>query len=363
LQQVDVGARIDRVITMAIDLPWARYPTGHHSAAFYPQLIERVTAIAGVESASISGDVPLEGTGGENLRLPGSDERLPVRFKRADADYFTTMGIPVVAGRGFRPNDRAGAPYVTVINEALARRLESRFGLTDPVGRAVDLPALGFGPDRRAAMTIVGIIGNERVRGDLRLPADEIAYVPIAQAPRMQVKLSVRTHGDATAIVPAIRAALDEIDPLLALADVRTLDQIWRRSLSDLAEPVWVIGIFAAIAALLAAIGLYGVVAHGVAQHRREIGIRIALGARTSDVLSLISRNILTMIAGGVVVGLAGAAALTRVMRSLLFEVSALDPGAFAAAAAAMAAIGVIAALFPATRATRVDPTTALRSE
>jgi putative ABC transport system permease protein len=363
LQQVDIGARIDRVVTMAIDLPWARYPTGHHSAAFYPQLVERVKAIAGVESASISGDVPLEGTGGENLRMPGSDERLLVRFKRADADYFTTMGIPVLAGRGFQPSDRIGAPYVAVINEALARRLASRFGMTDPVGRAVDLPALGFGPDRRAAMTIVGIIGNERVRGDLRIPVDEIAYVPIAQAPRMQVKLSVRTRDAAETIVPAVRAAVDEIDPLLALADVRTLEQIWRRSLSDLTEPVWVIGIFAAVSALLAGIGLYGVVAQGVTQHRREIGIRMALGARTGDVVSLIARQILTMIGGGLVIGLAGAAALTRVMRSLLFEVSALDPDAFIAAAIAMAAIGGIAALVPGFRATHVDPATVLRSE
>ena len=362
MQQVDIGARIDRVITMAIDLPWARYPTGHHSAAFYPLLIERVKAIPGVEAASISGDVPLEGTGGENLRMPGGDERLLVRFKRADSNYFSTMGIPILAGRAFIEDDRIGSPYVTVINEALARRLESRFGITDPLGRAVDLPALGFGPDRRAAMTIVGIIGNERVRGDLRVPLDEIAYVPIAQAPRMQVKLSVRTH-EGAAVVPAIRAALNDIDPLLAVADVRTLEQIWRRSLSDLAEPVWVIGIFAGIAALLAGIGLYGVVAHSVTQHRREIGIRMALGARSGDVLSLISRHVLVMIAGGVVIGLAGAAALTRVMHSLLFEVSALDPSAFIAAAAAMAVIGAIAALVPAHRATRVEPTTALRAE
>ena len=172
LQQVDIGARIDRVITMAIDLPYERYPSGHHSAAFYPLLIERLQAIPGVVSASVSGDVPLEGTGGENLRMPGSDERLLVRFKRADAGYFSTMGIDVVAGRGFTPADRVGAPYVTVINEALARRLQDRFNVTDPLGQSVDLPTLGFGPDRRATMTIVGVIRNERVRSDLRAPVE-----------------------------------------------------------------------------------------------------------------------------------------------------------------------------------------------
>ena len=312
MQQVDVGARIDRVITMAIDLPYARYPSGNHLAAFYPILIERLRAIPGVTDASISGDVPLEGTGGENLRMPGSDERLLVRFKRADAGYFATLGIGVVAGRGFTPEDRAGAPYVAVINEALAARLRDRFGVVDPVGQAVDLPALGFGRDRRAPMTIVGVIRNERVQRDLRAPVDEIAYVPIAQAPRMQVKLSVHTIGDPTAAVPAIREAVRQIDPLLALADIRTMEDIWERSLSGLTEPVWLIGIFAAVAALLAALGLYGVVAHTVAQQRREIGIRMALGARSNDVLSLVVRHVVLTIVVGLAIGLTGAVLMLR---------------------------------------------------
>jgi predicted permease len=363
MQQVDVGARIDRVITMAIDLPHARYPDGHHLAAFYPVLIERLRAIPGVTNASISGDVPLEGTGGENLRMPGRDERLLVRFKRADAGYFATLGIGIVAGRGFTPEDRVGTPYVTVINEALAARLRDRFGVADPVGQAVDLPALGFGRDRRATMTIVGVIRNERVQRDLRAPVDEIAYVPIAQAPRMQVKLSVHTIGDPAASVPAIREAVRQIDPLLALADIRTLEDIWERSLSGLTEPVWLIGIFAAVAALLAALGLYGVVAHSVAQQRREIGIRMALGAQSNDVLALVVRHVALTICVGLAIGLAGALVFTRVTERLLFEVSALDPAAFAIAAVTMAGVGLVAALVPASRATRVDPTTALRAE
>lgn len=363
LQQVEIGARIDRVITMAVDLPYERYPSGHHLVAFYPLLIERLQAIPGVVSASVSGDVPLEGTGGENLRMPGSDERLLVRFKRADAGYFSTMGIDVVTGRGFTAADRTGAPYVTVINEALALSLRDRFNVADALGQSVDLPTLGFGRDRRATMTIVGVVRNERVRSDLRAPVEPMAYVPIAQAPKMQVKVSARTLGDEAAAVPAIRAAVRELDPRLALADIRTMEQIWERSLSGLREPVWLIGIFAAVSALLAALGLYGVVAHSVTQQRREIGIRMALGARSNDVLALIVRNVMVMIAAGLLIGLAGAAALTRVTASLLFEVSALDPAAFVTAAIAMAAIGLVAALIPASRATRVDPTTALRTE
>jgi len=363
MQNVDIGARIDRVITMSVDLPRDRYPSGTHLAQFYPTLIERIQAVPGVEAASIAGDLPLQGTGGENLRMPGSDDRLLVRFKRADDGYFPTLGIPVVAGRGFTADDRIGAPYVTVINEALAARLHERFAVANPIGQTVDLPALGFGPDRRVAMTIVGVIRNERVQSDLRVPAEEIAYVPIAQAPRMQIKLAVRTHGDAAASVPAIREAVRQLDARLALADIRTMEQIWEQSLSGLKEPVWLIGIFALTSALLAAIGLYGVLSHSVAQQRREIGIRMALGAGANDVLSFVARRTLTMVGLGLAAGVAGAVALTRVTSSLLFEVSARDPWALAAGALGMGAIALVAALIPARVATRVDPTTALRSD
>ncbi len=363
LQQVDVGARIENVITMSVDLPRDRYPSGNDLAAFYPTLIERVDAIPGVISASFAGDMPLEGTGGENLRMPGRDERLMVRFKRADSAYFGTLGIPVVAGRGFTTSDRAGAPNVVVVNESLARRLRDRFGMADPVGQTVDLPLLGFGRDRRATMTIVGVIGNERVQSDLRAPAEDVAYVPIAQAPRMQVKLAVRTQGEATAVFPAVREAVRQLDDRLALADVRTMEDIWAGSLSGLREPVWLLGIFAAVSALLAALGLYGVLSHSVTRRRREIGIRMALGARANDVVSFVVRGTLSMVGVGLLCGLAGAAALTRVMRTLLFEVSALEPSAFVFGGVVMAAFALAAALVPARRASRVDPSTALRSE
>lgn len=363
LQKVDIGTRVDRVLTMSLDLPRDRYPSGNHLSQFYPTLIERLNAVPGVESASVAGDLPLQGTGGENLIIPGRDERLLVSFKRADDAYFATLGIPLVSGRGFTANDRVGTPYVTVINEALAARLKERFAVSDPVGQTVELPALGFGPDRRAPMTVVGVIRNERVRGDLRVPAQEIAYVPIAQAPRMQVKVAVLTRGDAAAAMPAVREAIRQLDRRLAPADIRTMEQIWAQSLSGLREPVWLIGVFALLSALLAAIGLYGVLAHSVAQQRREIGIRMALGARANDVLSLVARNTLTMVGLGLVAGLAGAFALTRVINTLLFEVSARDPWAFAAGALGVGVIALIAALVPARRATRVDPTTALRSE
>jgi predicted permease len=365
LQQVDIGVEVPNVITASIDIAHEQYPTPERAIAFYQQLIDDLKTIPGVTAASLSGDLPLEGTGGELLRMPGRDEPLlSVRFKRAGAGYFETMGVPIVAGRTFSDQDRLGAPLITVINEALAADLRTTFGTTDPVGTVVDLPALGYdGINTRQPMQIVGIVKNERVQSDLRMEMLGVAYVPLAQAPHPWTRLSVRTLSAPAAMVPAIRHTLSRVNPRVALADVRMLEELRALSLSGFRESAWLIGAFAALSALLAALGLYGVVAHAVNQQRREIGIRMALGARANDVLALIVRNVTSMIIAGVIVGLAAAAALTRVTTSLLFEVSALDPTAFAAAAVAMAAVGLIAALIPASRATRVDPTTALRSE
>ena len=363
LQQVDIGVETANVITMSVDLSRGRYPTRAHLTAFYRTIVERLENAPVIEVASISGDIPLEGTGGEFLMMPGREERLLVKFKRADPGYFSTMGIPVVAGRGFTMNDDASAPLVTVINEALAERIESFFGVTVKPGAVVNLPVLGQGTTRRTLMSIAGIIRNERIQGDLRLENDPVAYVPMAQAPRLQVKLSARTSGAPAAAMPVIRDVIRDVDPMLAIADVRTMEQVRERSLSGLKEPAWLIAIFAVLSAILAALGLYGVVSHAVAQQRREIGIRMALGAQSNDVLSLVVGHVMVTIVGGLVVGIIAAAGAMRVTASLLFEVSALDPSAFVIAAAAMTTVGFVAALIPASRATRVDPTTALRSE
>jgi putative ABC transport system permease protein len=365
LQQVDTGVRAPNIVTASVDIASDKYPDAARATAFYDRIVEQIEAIPGVESAAVAADVPLEGTGGENLRTPSTgDQRLLVRFKRADPHYFDTIGLEIVKGRGFTPADRLSAPYVTLINEALAKDLSSTFGMADPVGQVVDLPAIGYlSPTERKPMTIVGIVRNERVRGDLRAAMEGIAYVPIAQAPILWTKLAVRTQLNAAAIVPSIRAALRQVDDRVALADVRTVEDLRELSLSGTREPAWLIGIFAALSACLAALGLYGVVSHSVSRQQREIGIRMALGARSAEVLSMVVRNVLSTIAGGLAVGLLGALVLTRLTQSLLFEVSALDPVAFAVAASAMAAVGVIAAVIPATRAMRVDPTTALRSE
>jgi ABC-type antimicrobial peptide transport system permease subunit len=209
---------------------------------------------------------------------------------------------------------------------------------------------------------IAGVIRSERV-GPPGAPEPPVVYAPLAQAPAAQVKLVVRTRTDVAAVLPAIREAVREIDSGLPLGDVATMERVLNRTLSGARRPAWLIGVFAAISVLLAAIGLYGVVAHGVAQQRREIGIRMALGARSRDVVSRVLRNALSLVAAGLAFGTLGVFGLTRVIKSLLFEVSPLDPAALSLACASMTLIGLLAGLVPAGRAARVDPVTTLRDE
>jgi putative ABC transport system permease protein len=370
LQRVDAGVRIDNVITMSADLSLGTYPDSERASRFIQQVGERLKAIPGVEDAAVSTDVPLLGVRqGDAITVPGADEGVGVRFKRVDPHYFGTLDIPVLVGRGFTAHDRAGAPRVAVVNEALARRVAERFGIADPaqtVGRIVRLTAPMYenrGQSGKAEdIEIIGIIRNERVR-ELEAPMQEVVYVALLQAPRRELKLIVRTRNDPAAAMPAIREAVGQIDPRLPLGDVRTMEQVKDLTLSGRTEPAWIIGAFAAVAALLAALGLYGVLSHAVNQRRREIGIRMALGARAGQVLSHVLRNAAWMVLLGLAAGLVGALALTSVMKGLLFEVSALDPVAFALAVVSMALVCLFAALVPASRASRVDPVTALRSE
>jgi predicted permease len=365
LQRVDLGVRVDRVVTMSTDLPGAAYPTPESAINFYRSVLERIEALPGVDRASLADDAPLEGAGGEHLRLRGKDDRVLVRYKRVAPGYFGTLEIPVTAGREFTPADRRGTAPVTVISQELARALADRFGITDPIGQVVSLPSLGYDDGgTRVDMQIVGVIRGERVQRNLRAAMEPVAYVPLTQAPRREVNLIVRTKGAPADSVPAIRDAIKQSDPRLAVSRVRTMEQIRRqRSLSGTTEPAWLIGTFAVIAALLAGLGLYGVLAHTVMQQRREIGIRMALGASGGEILSHVLTGAGLMVAAGLAGGLAGALALTRILTALLFGVSALDPAVLLSAAGLMALVGLAAAALPAIRAARVDPATVLRSE
>jgi len=296
--------------------------------------------------------------------VPGIEKMVRVRFKRVDPGYFRTLGIPVLSGRGIQDRDREGSPRVVVINQALAARLAETAGIANPVGRTVSVTTPLYLEKRPFVPTveIVGVIRNERVSwpGD---PDPPVVYAALAQAPASSVKIVVRTAALTATAMPSIREAVREVDPKLSLANVATMDQVRDRTFRGTSRPAGLIGAFAAIAALLTAVGLYGVLAQAVTQRRREIGIRMALGAASSDVLREVLCNALGLIAAGLGIGLAGAIAATRVMKSLLFEVSPLDPVAFAAACVAMAVIGILAGFVPAHRATKVNPVETLRDE
>jgi predicted permease len=364
LQSLDTGVRTDHVITMSVDLPLGTYRTPEQAAVFYQAAVDRLKAAPGVAEASLSTTLPLEWiSNGEGMQIPGVEKIMNVRFKRIDPGYLETLGIPVLAGRGITARDHDGAPRVLLINQALAARL-AQVGIQNPVGKVVRVSCQSY-TDHRSFMPeieIAGMIRSERVSSPGRSDPP-VVYVPLAQVPSAQVKLLVRTHNDPASVMPAIREAMRGVNPNLPLGDVATMQQVHDRTLSGSSQPAWLIGVFAAISVLLAAVGLYGVMAQLVTQQRREIGIRMALGARAADVLSQVLRNALGMVSIGLGFGLLGAYASTRVMKSLLYETSPLDPFALAAACVAMIVIGTFAGLIPAARAARVDPVATLRQE
>jgi predicted permease len=370
LQQVDAGVRIDNVLTMSIDLPRSTYPDPGAAARFVEQAAERVQAIPGVDSATVSTDIPMRGVRqGMGISIPGVEQGIGARFKRVDPHYFATLDIPVLAGRGFTSQDRAGAPRVAVLNEALARQVADQLKLSDPaevVGRILQVAAPPYENVGQSAgnvdTEVIGLIRNERVN-NLEAPTPAVVYVALLQSPRREIKLIVRTRNEPAAAMPAIREVMHDIDSRLPIGDVRTMGEVRQLTMATKTEPAWIIGSFAAIAALLAALGLYGVLSHAVNQRRREIGIRMALGAGRGDVLTHVLRNAALLVIIGLAVGVAGAFGLMGLMRNLLFEVSPLDPLAFGLAALAMVVVGLLAALIPASRASRVDPVTALRTE
>lgn len=365
LQGLDTGIRIENVMTMSVDLPEGAYRTPQRAALFYRAVAERLQSAPGISQVGMATVLPLQWiSNGEAMKVAGLEQLVRVRLKRVDPGYFGTLGIPVLAGRGITSRDLDGAPRVIVINEALAARLAEVAGWKDAVGKTaqVSVPSYVGRESSLPEVEIAGVIRSERASAP-GYPDPPVVYMPLAQAPSAAVKLIVRTRTEAAAAMPAIREAVREVDASLPLGDIATMEQVRESTLSGASRPAWVIGVFAGIAVMLAGIGLYGVVSHAVTQRRREIGIRMALGARSGNVLSQVLWNALSMVAVGLAFGMVGAFALTRVMKSLLFEVSPLDPVALSVACAAMVLIGLVAGFLPANRAARVDPVTTLREE
>jgi predicted permease len=360
---LDPGVRIAGVTTASIDLPARAYPTAERAGQLQAALIEQLQGAPGIERAGLATVLPLRWIrNGETITVPGVDEPIRVRFKRVDAGYFDTLDIALLAGRGITAADRFGGPPVVVVNQALASRLDAVAHLAAPVGRTVRIDYVNYDREIETDAEIVGVIRSERV-ADPGVPDPPVVYVSLAQVPSAQIKLLVRATGGVSAAVSGMRQALRAVDPTLPLGDVTTMAEVHSRTVRSASRPASALGVFAAVALLLAALGLYGILAQRVTEQRREIGIRLALGAAPGRLVRQTVRSALGLTAIGSVAGLAAAAALAPAIRRLLFGVSALDPLVLAAALSGMGVVGLAAALLPAWRAARVDPVVVLRGD
>ena len=361
LQQVDPGFAADQVLTARVTLPRISYPEEERWLAFGRGLLARTATEPGVRSAALVSDAPLgdsppygsfEIQGGETPP-PGAVQDAAVFT--ASATYFETLRIPLVRGRLFEESDRAGGQDVALVSESAAQRY---WRGRDAVGTRI---TFGDPSDPEVRwMTVVGVVGDV-LHDRLNEQAYPQIYVPFEQSPERSMVLVARTSGDPLAMVPAVRRAIEGLDSDLPLADVSTLEE---RKVVSLARPrvnATVLGGFALAALVLAAVGIYGVVAYGVVQRTRELGIRMALGAGGSTLLRMVIRQGMMPVLGGMAVGLVGALAGGRLLRGLLFGVGTGDPATLTLVTGFLVAVALAAMYLPARRASRSDPMLALR--
>ena len=357
--RVDPGFNPDHVLTLQISLPSGEYSEAAQRAAFYDQLFESLDALPDVQTAGASTRLPLGSGVTTSLEIEerplAAADRPQLQTRRATPGYFPAMGIPLRRGRTFTRTDTVSAPLVALINEAADRRF---WPGQDPIGTRVQFS----GADADTWWTIVGVVGDVRHFGLDAAPRAEV-YTPFAQGPPSSPFVAIRALSDPMGIVPAVRTVIRNLDSEVTIQDVTTLERSIGNSLAPRRFNLWLIGLFAALSLILAAVGLYGVMSYAVSQRTREIGIRMALGARSGDAFKLIVGQGMALTAIGLTVGLAASFALTRVMVSLLFGVSATDSLTFAAMAGLLAVVALAACYIPARRATRVDPVVALRYE
>ncbi len=362
LIQVSPGFQPARVLYMEMDLHSDQYSKDPAILNFWQQVLDRVRVIPGVESSALGTAVPLTGNHQrsditiEGLPIPGPGEFPHPDRHTISAGYITTMGIPLLRGRNFSDADNETASDVALINSTMARRF---WNDGDPIGKRF---LWGHPGKDEKWITIVGVVADNKLYG-LDNPARLEVYSPYRQRPSADMSLLVRSAVDPASLTSAVRAAVATIDKDQPIFNVHTMQQLVDDSISTRRLTLVLLGIFSSLALILAAIGIYGVMAYTVALRTQEIGIRIALGAQRQDVLRLILGQGARIAFLGVAIGLAAAAALARLLSSLLFSVSATDPLTFAAVAVLLVAVALLACYIPARRALRVDPIIALRYE
>jgi putative ABC transport system permease protein len=361
LTAIDPGFDPEHLLTASVILPTGTYAEPARQAALFDRVLERVRALPGVEAAGAVTFLPLTPlTAATSFTVVGRPAPPPgesptAEVREVDPAYFRTMRIPLVRGRGLTAADGPTAPPVVLINEAMARQF---WPGQDPIGQRVQVSWTHADREEQ----IVGVVGD--VRGaSLDAAVRPRIYYPRAQEPSGSMWIVVRHRGDPGALAAAVRGTVRGIDRDIPLQDVATMYAHLAQSLAQRRYPMFLLGVFAGLAVVLSAIGLYGVLAYVVGQRTHEIGVRLALGARPAEVLRLVVRQGMRLVAAGLVLGLAGAILAMRVLRSLLYGVTPTDPMTLAGAALGLVGVALLAMAIPARRAARVAPTEALRYE
>jgi putative ABC transport system permease protein len=362
LMAVNPGFDTQHIVKADISLPRFQYSTPQQWGAFMDQLLARVQAEAGLRDSAAVVPLPLdEGFVNLGFDIVGAPPTTPGTARAANyvsvsREYFRVMDIPILRGRGFAPEDTMASPHVALISQAFARMY---FPNQDPIGTQL---TFGFPPDEGVRRGIVGVVGDVRDM-DLSKPPGPMMYVPFAQAPFWGAQVVMKTNLGPSSVAVAIRKDVRRIDPNLPVTDVRTMPEILDASAAQPRFRTLLLAAFGAMALLLSAAGIFGVISCSVSQRTREIGIRIALGAQRRDVLREVVGEGARLAAIGLGIGILAALALTRLMAGLLYGVSANDLLTFAGTGAVLFAVAIVACWIPARRAMRVEPTVALRYE
>jgi putative ABC transport system permease protein len=362
LGRVELGFNPENVLTMRVALPSNRYVEPPRQTAFYQQVVERVRALPGAQSASLISDPPVSGSTGlwqntfhiEGKPLPPPGERHSASLRWITPDYFKTMEIRLRRGRTLTEADVDGGPRVAVIDEAMARQF---FPNEDPIGKRIVI----YWRDR-IAREIVGVVGNVR-QASLDKDTGPHMYIPYYQTPLNYATLLVRTNADPLKLASAVKSQVLAVDRDQPVYAVQTMERIIDDSVAERRFQMLLLGIFAGAALALAGVGIYGVISYAVTERTREIGIRLALGAQAGDLLRLIIGQGIKLISIGVAIGLLASFGLTRLMKNLLYDVTATDPTTFLLIPLLLAVVALLACYIPARRATKVDPLLALRHE
>jgi putative ABC transport system permease protein len=357
LAGVSPGFTADSVLTLRTQLPASRYREPRRQAEFTQRVLERVAALPGVEAAGAVSDLPFSGsrTSG-SFSIEGQQPDPVVDYtadsRRVTPGYFRAMSIPLLRGRGFTDSDGPDAPGVALVNEAFVRRFLRD---ADPLGRRIR-----SGGERW--WEIVGVVGDVR-HDQLRAQAAPEMYFVWWQWPSDRVMLAIRLRGQSGEVIPAVRAAAFAVDPGQPVFDARMMGDRLADAIAASRINAQLLGVFAVVALLLAAVGIYGVVGYNVTERTHEIGVRVALGAQREDILGLVVRDGMRLAFLGVAIGLGASLALARFLESLLFGVQPLDPLTIGGVALVLMCVAFVACWVPARRATRVDPLVALRYE